>query len=229
MQIPKEVGQLTSLCTLDVSHNKDITTIPDQLGTLSKLWEVGKINLRKLLYGVAGEICRRRTILILDKNSILRAKVIKKSRSVVILVVLLPLATASLLFRCIIIRFLADSCMYLMQFISSNVILPFILNLSSVLFYFYSFWRDECLLIFLFYFQFPLDGLKLDLDPAIRKSRTKDIIGFLNQKLKKVTSFVFETKHCYVLHEVSAIQIRNIDFKASKIVNKFFSSFMDVH
>ncbi|KAJ8046650.1 Leucine-rich repeat serine/threonine-protein kinase 2 [Holothuria leucospilota] len=74
-KIPKEVGQLTSLCTLDVSHNKDITTIPDQLGTLSKLWE------------------------------------------------------------------------------------------------------------------FPLDGLKLDLDPAIRKSRTKDIIGFLNQKLKKAVPY----------------------------------------
>ncbi len=35
-------------------------------------------------------------------------------------------------------------------------------------------------------FQFPLDGLKLDLDPAILRGRTKDIIGFLNQKLKRV-------------------------------------------
>ena len=39
-----------------------------------------------------------------------------------------------------------------------------------------------------FNLQFPLEGLKLDLDPAILRGRTKDIIGFLNQKLKKVSA-----------------------------------------
>ncbi|XP_077988732.1 leucine-rich repeat serine/threonine-protein kinase 2-like [Glandiceps talaboti] len=70
-EVPKEFGQLTSLTSLDFSHNKAISTIPDELGKLQKLWEL------------------------------------------------------------------------------------------------------------------PLDGLKLDLDPVLLKGRTKDIIGFLNEKLKK--------------------------------------------
>ncbi|XP_071486222.1 leucine-rich repeat serine/threonine-protein kinase 2-like [Diadema antillarum] len=37
--------------------------------------------------------------------------------------------------------------------------------------------------------EFPLDGLKLDLDPAILRGRTKDIIGFLNQKFKRAEAY----------------------------------------
>ncbi|XP_038069543.1 leucine-rich repeat serine/threonine-protein kinase 2-like isoform X2 [Patiria miniata] len=70
-QVPKEVGQISTLTSLDISYNPKITCIPDELGRLSRLWEL------------------------------------------------------------------------------------------------------------------PLDGLKLDLDPSILKGRTKDIIGFLNQKLKQ--------------------------------------------
>ena len=39
-QIPKEVGSLTSLASLDVSHNDQLSTLPDEMGRLSKLWEV---------------------------------------------------------------------------------------------------------------------------------------------------------------------------------------------
>ncbi|XP_072026368.1 leucine-rich repeat serine/threonine-protein kinase 2-like [Amphiura filiformis] len=74
-QIPRELGQLTALTSLDISNNKGITTIPDEIGKLGRLWE------------------------------------------------------------------------------------------------------------------FPLEGLKLDLDPAILRGRTKDIVGFLNQKLKKAVPY----------------------------------------
>ncbi|XP_071805537.1 leucine-rich repeat serine/threonine-protein kinase 2-like isoform X2 [Asterias amurensis] len=70
-QIPREIGQISTLTSLDISNNPKTTSIPDDLGRLSRLWE------------------------------------------------------------------------------------------------------------------FPLDGLKLDLDPSILKGRTKDIVGFLNQKLKQ--------------------------------------------
>ncbi|XP_070559117.1 leucine-rich repeat serine/threonine-protein kinase 2-like isoform X2 [Ptychodera flava] len=70
-EVPRELGQLTSLTSLDFSNNKAINTIPDELGKLQKLWEL------------------------------------------------------------------------------------------------------------------PLDGLKLDLDPVLLRGRTKDIIGFLNEKLKQ--------------------------------------------
>ncbi|XP_022097759.1 leucine-rich repeat serine/threonine-protein kinase 2-like isoform X2 [Acanthaster planci] len=70
-QVPKEIGQILTLTSLDFSNNPKITCIPDELGKLARLWEL------------------------------------------------------------------------------------------------------------------PLDGLKLDLDPSILKGRTKDIIGFLNQKLKQ--------------------------------------------
>ena len=39
-------------------------------------------------------------------------------------------------------------------------------------------------------FQFPLDGVKLDLDEAILKGRTKDLIGYLHEKLKHVSKIV---------------------------------------
>ncbi|KAI8511237.1 Leucine-rich repeat serine/threonine-protein kinase 2, partial [Branchiostoma belcheri] len=70
-EVPRELGYLTSLTSLDFSHNRGINTLPDELGRLSKLWEL------------------------------------------------------------------------------------------------------------------PLDGLRLDLDPAIVKGRTKDVIGFLSQRLKQ--------------------------------------------
>lgn len=34
--------------------------------------------------------------------------------------------------------------------------------------------------------QFPLDGLKLDLDEGLLKGRTKDLVGYLHEKLKRV-------------------------------------------
>ena len=40
-QLPREIGQLVSLQSLDVSHNKQLTTLPDELGRCSRLWEVG--------------------------------------------------------------------------------------------------------------------------------------------------------------------------------------------
>ena len=40
LQIPKELGQLTGLTRLDFSYNH-ITTIPDELGKLDQLYEVG--------------------------------------------------------------------------------------------------------------------------------------------------------------------------------------------
>lgn len=39
-QLPKEIGQFTSLTSLDFSYNKDITSLPDELGRCSKIYEV---------------------------------------------------------------------------------------------------------------------------------------------------------------------------------------------
>ena len=39
-QLPKEVGLLSSLSSLNISHNPNVSTIPDEIGKLSKLWEV---------------------------------------------------------------------------------------------------------------------------------------------------------------------------------------------
>ncbi|XP_053378034.1 leucine-rich repeat serine/threonine-protein kinase 2-like isoform X2 [Mercenaria mercenaria] len=38
--LPKEIGQFTSLTSLDFSHNKDITSLPDELGRCSKIYEM---------------------------------------------------------------------------------------------------------------------------------------------------------------------------------------------
>ena len=48
-------------------------------------------------------------------------------------------------------------------------------------------------------FQFPLDGVKLDLDEAILKGRTKDLIGYLHEKLKHV-SMIFFCKFQFLVH-----------------------------
>ncbi|XP_074645015.1 leucine-rich repeat serine/threonine-protein kinase 2-like [Tubulanus polymorphus] len=45
-ELPKEIGQLSGLTSLDISHNTAITTLPDELGKLSKLWELSFDNLR---------------------------------------------------------------------------------------------------------------------------------------------------------------------------------------
>ena len=37
-------------------------------------------------------------------------------------------------------------------------------------------------------FQMPLHGLRLDIDDAILKRKTKDIIRYLHERLKKVIS-----------------------------------------
>ena len=39
-QLPREIGNLVSLQSLDVSHNKQLTTLPDELGRCTRLWEV---------------------------------------------------------------------------------------------------------------------------------------------------------------------------------------------
>ncbi|ESO88800.1 hypothetical protein LOTGIDRAFT_125534, partial [Lottia gigantea] len=39
-ELPKEIGLLISLQTFDISHNKLLTTLPDELGKCSKLWEM---------------------------------------------------------------------------------------------------------------------------------------------------------------------------------------------
>ncbi|CAL1534532.1 unnamed protein product [Lymnaea stagnalis] len=38
--LPREIGQLTSLQSLDLSYNKPLTTLPDELGSCSRLWEM---------------------------------------------------------------------------------------------------------------------------------------------------------------------------------------------
>ena len=40
LQLPKEIGNLVSLQSLDVSHNKQLSTLPDELGRCTRLWEV---------------------------------------------------------------------------------------------------------------------------------------------------------------------------------------------
>ncbi|XP_025107353.1 leucine-rich repeat serine/threonine-protein kinase 2-like isoform X2 [Pomacea canaliculata] len=39
-ELPKEIGHLSSLQSLDISHNKLLTTLPDDLGRCSCLWEM---------------------------------------------------------------------------------------------------------------------------------------------------------------------------------------------
>ncbi|XP_055882524.1 leucine-rich repeat serine/threonine-protein kinase 2-like isoform X3 [Biomphalaria glabrata] len=39
-ELPKEIGQLTSLQSLDLSYNKLLTTLPDELGKCTRLWEM---------------------------------------------------------------------------------------------------------------------------------------------------------------------------------------------
>ncbi|XP_069115691.1 leucine-rich repeat serine/threonine-protein kinase 2-like isoform X2 [Argopecten irradians] len=39
-ELPKEIGQLTSLTSLDISYNKSLTSLPDELGRCSKMWEM---------------------------------------------------------------------------------------------------------------------------------------------------------------------------------------------
>ncbi|XP_070193267.1 leucine-rich repeat serine/threonine-protein kinase 2-like isoform X2 [Littorina saxatilis] len=39
-ELPKEIGFLVSLQSLDVSHNKQLSSLPDELGTCIRLWEM---------------------------------------------------------------------------------------------------------------------------------------------------------------------------------------------
>ncbi|KAK6177348.1 hypothetical protein SNE40_015467 [Patella caerulea] len=39
-ELPREIGQLISLQSFDFSHNKTLTTLPDELGKCSRLWEM---------------------------------------------------------------------------------------------------------------------------------------------------------------------------------------------
>ncbi|XP_076447984.1 leucine-rich repeat serine/threonine-protein kinase 2-like [Babylonia areolata] len=39
-ELPREIGQLVSLQSLDVSYNKQLTTLPDELGRCTRLWEM---------------------------------------------------------------------------------------------------------------------------------------------------------------------------------------------
>ncbi|XP_021358112.1 leucine-rich repeat serine/threonine-protein kinase 2-like [Mizuhopecten yessoensis] len=39
-ELHKEIGQLTSLTSLDISYNKSLTSLPDELGRCSKMWEM---------------------------------------------------------------------------------------------------------------------------------------------------------------------------------------------
>ncbi|XP_035828110.1 leucine-rich repeat serine/threonine-protein kinase 2 isoform X2 [Aplysia californica] len=39
-ELPKEIGMLSSLQSLDLSHNPALTTLPDELGLCSRLWEM---------------------------------------------------------------------------------------------------------------------------------------------------------------------------------------------
>lgn len=39
-QIPAEIGRLSSLSVLDVSHNPDLTTLPDEVGNLPKSCDI---------------------------------------------------------------------------------------------------------------------------------------------------------------------------------------------
>ncbi|KAL5013850.1 hypothetical protein ScPMuIL_008120, partial [Solemya velum] len=41
LEIPKEIGQLTNLTSLNISYNKLLTTLPDELGRCSRIWELG--------------------------------------------------------------------------------------------------------------------------------------------------------------------------------------------
>lgn len=53
--IPKEIGQLTSLTSLDLSHNLGISSLPDEMGRLSNLWDLQltgiKLDLEESLLG----------------------------------------------------------------------------------------------------------------------------------------------------------------------------------
>jgi hypothetical protein len=48
VQLPREIGYLVSLQSLDVSHNKQLTTLPDELGRCTRLWEVSLFFLKKI-------------------------------------------------------------------------------------------------------------------------------------------------------------------------------------
>ncbi|GFO07401.1 leucine-rich repeat serine/threonine-protein kinase 2, partial [Plakobranchus ocellatus] len=39
-ELPREIGQLTSIQSLDLSHNKPLSTLPDELGRCCRLWEL---------------------------------------------------------------------------------------------------------------------------------------------------------------------------------------------
>ena len=43
LQLPAELGLLSVLASLDVSHNKRLSSLPDEMGRLSGLWEVGDV------------------------------------------------------------------------------------------------------------------------------------------------------------------------------------------
>ena len=44
-QVPKEIGQLTKLSQLDLSHNPLLSALPDELGRLHRLYELGRAGL----------------------------------------------------------------------------------------------------------------------------------------------------------------------------------------
>ena len=39
-ELPKEIGQLSGLSSLNISHNPYLSNVPDEIGKLSRLWEV---------------------------------------------------------------------------------------------------------------------------------------------------------------------------------------------
>ncbi|XP_077982302.1 leucine-rich repeat serine/threonine-protein kinase 2-like [Glandiceps talaboti] len=51
-ELPKELGQLSSLTSIDFSHNEDITRIPDELGNLQQVWQMPLHGLKLDLYPV---------------------------------------------------------------------------------------------------------------------------------------------------------------------------------
>ncbi|KAK3610610.1 hypothetical protein CHS0354_009068 [Potamilus streckersoni] len=75
-ELPREIGQLTYLSSLDISHNKQLTTLPDELGKCSKLWELPMegLSLNQELRQVLGKKGRVKDLIIYLHNKLKNAK-----------------------------------------------------------------------------------------------------------------------------------------------------------